>query len=77
MIVKPWPSCPFEELAADLCYHGGQCYLIVVDCYTDWPTIGKNINATDSDAPIRDFADYPITNIEIYIIADTDNQFDA
>jgi len=45
MKAKPRPSRPFEELAADFCFYGGQCYLIIFDCYTDWPTIapmGKN-----------------------------------
>jgi len=48
MIAKPRPSRPFEELAADFCYHAGRCYLIIVDCYTDWPTVvpmGKNVTA--------------------------------
>jgi len=36
IIVKPCPACLFEALAADFCHHRGQCYLIVVDCYTDW-----------------------------------------
>jgi len=33
-------------------------------------------NTLISNALIRDFADYLITGIEVYIIADTDNQPD-
>jgi len=57
MISKPQPSRPFQELAADFCYHGGQCYLIVVDCYTDWPIIApmdKNVNAADLVTVLRE-----------------------
>ena len=48
MKAKPRPSRPFEEHTADFRFYGGQCYLIIVNCYTDWPTIapmGKNVNA--------------------------------
>jgi len=57
MLIKPRPSRPFEELAADFCYHAGHCYLIIVDCYTDWPTIvpmGKNINAAALITVVRE-----------------------
>ena len=57
MLTKPWPSRPFEELAADFCYHVGQCYLIIVDCYTDWLNIapmGKNDNATTLITVLRE-----------------------
>ena len=37
--LKPTPARPFQEVAADFCSHGGQNYLILVDCCTDWPTI--------------------------------------
>ena len=33
------PSRPFQEIAVDLCEYAGQNYLILVDCYTDWPAI--------------------------------------
>ena len=57
MISNPRPSHPFQKLAADFCYHGAQCYLIVVGCYTDWPTIapmGKNVNAADLVTILRE-----------------------
>ena len=36
---KTKPSRPFQEVAADFCHYGGQDYLILVDCCTDWPDI--------------------------------------
>jgi len=39
IIQKPQPSRPFQEIAVDLCSYAGQDYLIMVDCYTDWPDI--------------------------------------
>ena len=45
LITKPRPSRPFQELAIDFCSYGGHQFLIIVDCFTDWPEIihmGKN-----------------------------------
>ena len=39
MISKSGPSRPFQEIAVDFCSYGGQTYLIIVDCFTDWPDI--------------------------------------
>ena len=39
LISKPKPERPFQEIAADFCSHGRQDYLVLVDCYTDWPDI--------------------------------------
>ena len=36
---KPKPGRPFQEIAVDFCSHAGHDFLIVVDCYTDWPDI--------------------------------------
>lgn len=36
---KSKPSRPFQEIAVDFCSYGGQQFLIVVDCFTDWPDI--------------------------------------
>ena len=50
MISKPRPARPFQEIAADFCFHAGRCYLVFVDCFTDWPTVvpvGKSATATD------------------------------
>ena len=35
----PRPERPFEEIAIDLCSHDGHTYLIILDCYTDWPAV--------------------------------------
>ena len=39
IISKPRPARPFQQIAVDFCSYGGQDYLIIVDCYTDWPDI--------------------------------------
>ena len=39
IISKPSPVRPFQEIAGDFCCYGGKDYLILVDCYTDWPDI--------------------------------------
>ena len=39
IIAKPKPERPFQELAGDFCCYGGRNYLILVDCYSDWPDI--------------------------------------
>jgi len=50
MISKPRLAHPFQEIAADFCFHAGRCYLVFIDCFTDWPTVvpvGKSATATD------------------------------
>ena len=37
--LKSRPDRPFQELAADFCSYAGHDFLIIVDCYTDWPDI--------------------------------------
>ena len=39
LTLKPKPQRPFQELAVDYCSYGGQQFLIIVDCFTDWPEI--------------------------------------
>ena len=39
LISKPRPAWPFQEIAADFCYHAGRNYLVFVDCFTNWPTV--------------------------------------
>ena len=39
IIQKPRPDRPFQEISVDLCSHAGRTYLIIVDCFTDWPAI--------------------------------------
>ena len=64
---KPQPQRPFQEVAGDFCYHAGRYYLIVVDCYSDWPTIipmGRNITTSHLNAGLRElFSRTAIPNI--------------
>jgi len=39
MVSKPKPSRPFQQIAIDFCSYGGHQFLIIVDCFTDWPEI--------------------------------------
>ena len=39
IVSKPKPLRPFQEVAVDFCTYGGKQFLIIVDCYTDWPDI--------------------------------------
>ena len=39
IIVKSRPDRPFQEIAADFCMYGGQEFLILVDCHSDWPDV--------------------------------------
>ena len=39
IIIKPRPSRPFQEIAADFCSYAAHDFLISVDCYSDWPDI--------------------------------------
>ena len=39
ILSKPKPSRPFQEIAVDFGSYGGQQFLIMVDCLTDWPDI--------------------------------------
>ncbi len=48
IVTKPRPDRPFQEIGADFCAYGGQEFLILVDCYSDWPDIipmGRNTTA--------------------------------
>ena len=54
---KPTPSLPFKEIAADFYQYAGRYYLVIVDCYSDWPTIvpmGRDITASHLTAAIRE-----------------------
>ena len=56
MITKPSPARPFQELAGDFCSYAGQQYLILVDCYSDWPEIipmGNTTTATQLTSALR------------------------
>ena len=57
MISKPKPARPFQEIAADFCHYAGRNCLVLVDCYTDWPTIvkmGKDISSAHLIATVRE-----------------------
>ena len=53
MVSKVRPSRPFQEVAADFAYYGGQNFLITVDCYSDWPEITIMNKDTSAEALIR------------------------
>ena len=36
---KPTPGRPFQELAIEFCAYAGHDFLVLVDCYTDWPDV--------------------------------------
>ena len=38
-ISKPKPNHPFQEIVGDFCSYATQDYLVLVDCYSDWPDI--------------------------------------
>ena len=39
LTLKPKPQRPFQELEIDYCSYGGQQFLIMMDCFTDWPEV--------------------------------------
>ena len=39
IVSKPKPLRPFQEVAADFAAYGGKQFLIIVDCYSDWPDV--------------------------------------
>ena len=43
IITKPRPVSPLQQIAMDFAYHGGQHFLIVVDCFTDWSHISDGL----------------------------------
>ena len=47
----------FQEVAADFYYHAGKFYLIIVDCYSHWPTIilmGRNTTASQLETGLQE-----------------------
>ena len=57
IISKPKPTRPFQAVAADFCSHAGKDYLILVDCYSEWPTIvlmGHDTTASRLTAAVRE-----------------------
>ena len=56
IVFKPRSARPFQEVAADFCYHAGRSYLIIIDCYSDWPTIilmGRHTTASHTIGAVR------------------------
>ena len=39
LLPKSRPERPFQEVAGDFCSHAAHDFLILVDCYSDWPEI--------------------------------------
>ena len=39
IISKLNPNRPFQEIVGDFCSYAAQDYLVLVDCYSDWPDI--------------------------------------
>ena len=58
MIVRTPAERPFQELAVDFAFVCGSNYLIMVDCYTDWPSIHLMRHFTTSDALIAALRNY-------------------
>ena len=57
LISKPIPDRPFQQIAVDFGYYGGQQFLIIVDCMTNWPDIidmGKDTTTPKLVAALRD-----------------------
>jgi len=77
-VCKAKPLRPFQEIAADFCYYAGKYYLIVVDTYTDWPTIipmGKGITVTHMIAGLTEL--FSRTAIPDQLWSDRGPQFTA
>ena len=57
IITKPHPVRPFQQVGMDWAYRGGQYFLIVVDCYPDWPHIflmGSDITSRNTIKAVLD-----------------------
>ncbi len=57
IVSKPRPSRPFQQIAMDFAYYGGQYFLVVVDCCTDWPHIfpmGSDTTSSHTINVVRD-----------------------
>lgn len=39
IISKPRPTRPFQEIAMDFCSYAAREFLVIIDCFTDWPDI--------------------------------------
>ena len=53
---KAKPTRPFQAIAADICTYAAHDYLILVDCYSDWPDIipmGHNTTTPHFNAVLR------------------------
>ena len=55
IVTKPRLSRPFQQakVAMDFAYYGGQYFLVVVDCLTDWPHFFPMGSDTTSAATIK------------------------
>ena len=58
MIVHSSPERPFQHLAVDFAHVNGCNYLIMIDCFTDWPSIQimhKNTTAQSLISALRNY----------------------
>ena len=55
MCVRKPTSRPFQELAIDFAYANGQKFLIMIDCFTDWPSIQLMRHNTTAYAVMRKY----------------------
>ena len=46
--VIDFPCYPMQKLCADYFQHNGKSYLVIVDRYTNWPTVFEGSNKADS-----------------------------
>ena len=56
IVFKPVPERPFQELAVNFCFYAGNEFLIMVDCFTDWPDIihtGRNTTTSRLIAALK------------------------
>jgi hypothetical protein len=53
-VTRSVPQCLFQKIAVDFASHGEKQSLILVDCKTDWPEMGKNTNAMKLISTLRD-----------------------
>ena len=76
MIQRAQPDRPFQHLAVDFAQYNGLNYLIMVDSYTDWPSIQvmhRDITAKSLISALRDY--FARTAIPDVVFSDGGPQF--
>ena len=75
---EPTSKRPFQEVAGDFCSYAGQDYLILVDCYSDWPDIipmGHNTTTSHLLSALRQ--SFCLTGVPDIFWSDQGPQFTA